>query len=86
MYTKRKDFETQRAKPWHIIKDSKALNTTYCGCYPYAKNNTDFLRWHAVVDELPEAQIICSKCEKQQQRYEQANTNTTETSQQHLFP
>lgn len=61
IFAKRKIFETQRAKPWHIVSSDKtATSFLLCNSWPRRTIHSPFI---VTTDTLPEGQILCSRCE-----------------------
>ena len=73
-YIKRNGYHTQRAKPWHILIDGLTASTL-CGAYKHADvpgawrwDQAAIDRHYVKVDEIPEGHILCSVCERVQNK------------------
>lgn len=57
-YIKHKCYETQRAKPWHIVNGNETL------CRGIQCLDWEFYVGFVYADEVPAGQILCTMCEK----------------------
>ena len=61
--SKRRKYQTQRAKPWHIITLVGLHYSAACGSPAYGGSWLNQYHVTCGIDEMPKGHILCSKCE-----------------------